>query len=165
MQMRNTDVDAVMDLGGSVAFSNILDTIRNNPYFDEERMNVPLMVVHSDLEFSPDLSLIDSLRYSRRYVCTLNNLRFTDFCTIGDIIRMAPDTAVASRSDADWGYEMVCRCAMWFFNAYLNGDDESMRYIDESPSGQGWDTELMSINVVAASLASCILPCAIRASA
>jgi hypothetical protein len=146
-QMRNTDVDAVADLGGALAFGDIRDTIQRNPYYSVVKMQVPLLVMYSDLEYAPDFSLIDSLKYSSRYLCEVNELRFVSFCSIGRVLGLVPDSAGTVPGSVNPGHEAVCQYTMNFFNAQLNGDLGSLQFLSDPSSDDRLDANLLEVSI------------------
>jgi hypothetical protein len=149
-QMRNSRVDAVADLGGSLVFPDVLDTIRQNPYYNEMRMQVPVMELHNNVDFAPDLSLIDALRYGPRYRYLVSGQQYFGFCSIGNIRNLMPDSTGAVSNVSNPGHEAVCRYVMNFFKAHLNDDAESSRFLSNEPTVNGFAPGLVEFSFQAA---------------
>lgn len=145
-QMRNSRVDAVVDLGGSLVYPDFLDTIRQNPYYSELKMQVPVMELYSDIDFTPDLSLIDALRYSPRYKYLINGQQYFGFCSIGNIMNLVPDSNGAVSEVSNPGHEAICRYVMNFFKAHLNDDKGSLQFLSNQPVDNGIAPDLVEFS-------------------
>jgi len=145
MQMRNSDVMAVATFQGAFLWTDHLDLIRGIPQLAIERMYVPWLQMYAPIEPPPDLALMDTCVYAPRYAARFSGLRREDFTIYGMISEHREDSANAYLEIASHGGEIICRYVKTFFRAYLNGDEESRRFLDNSPADNGIDPELLSL--------------------
>lgn len=67
LQMRNPDVSGVISLEGGITTGFEFNLIRQSPYFNNERINKPILVIHAP---HPDVKpeLTDAYKYADRWV-------------------------------------------------------------------------------------------------
>jgi hypothetical protein len=66
-QMRNSDIDAVGCIQGTFDNDNINEIMSRNPYFDINRMNVPLLHLYKETGPSADDTFMKKIRFSPRH--------------------------------------------------------------------------------------------------
>jgi hypothetical protein len=147
IQMRNTDVDAVIGLDASFGFNGEIPMIKSSPYFDPNRMRVPLMNVHrTGAEL--DNAVIDSLGYSSRYLVELPGLVHVDFTSWSRISALF-NTGVRFRPPevAGRGYLIECRYILNFLDAYLKGNQSALKFIRSAPTEHGVTAAIAKLEI------------------
>lgn len=135
-RMRNSDIDAVVDLGGALTDSSRIDLVKQNPFFNVTKMTVPMLMMYTDAQHQPSMSLTDSLVYSDRYLCKLATTSYMDFFTGGKFLSMIPDSTGATTAPGPV-YDAVCQYTMNFLKAYLADDQMAMDFLAAAPSESG----------------------------
>jgi len=74
MQMRNTDVDAVVSINGWLTRTDKIEFCKNSPMFEAARMHKPLLCINTGAGAELDHSLFESLKYSARTLVNLDSL-------------------------------------------------------------------------------------------
>lgn len=148
MQMRNSDVNAVVSLEGWFVLENRIRFARQCPFFSAIRMNVPLLHVCGQQEELLDLSLFDSLKYSNRYSLKLKNFHGTDFTHYSMFPIPVPDSIGSLPDLKRQGYEIICRYVLNFFNAQLNSNEKALEFINSSPGDHGFDPDFLVLNLL-----------------
>ena len=144
MQMRNSDIDAVAALEGGFVLPDFTELSRQNPAWNPARMHVPLMLLHGDTP-DPNLSLLDSLTYAKKYIVRLTGLRSFDFTGYGLMALQVGDTTGPPPDTKRTGYAVAGQYLFNFFNAYLNKNQESFQFLSRSPAAMGFDTALVAL--------------------
>jgi dienelactone hydrolase len=132
MQMRNTDVDAVVSLEGSLVSGTRSELTRQIAFYDAGEVKVPLLNIYSPESDQLDLSMVDSFTYAVRYSCAIEGARHADFTVYSDIARLlmpTPDSLPRPPS----AYHIVCRHVLDFFKAYLDDDEDCLQRLVTSP--------------------------------
>ncbi len=146
MQMQDTDVDAVVDLGGALAFDQVFELIRENPYFRPERMQVPHLQLCPSDNPAPNPALIDSLVHSKRYVGYLTGLTWNDFTHYPTLAGLVIDTTGGEMLKArKASYAVVTRYVANFFKGYLTNDGQAMAFLTNPPADNGVDAAFLSM--------------------
>ncbi|MFH1891775.1 MAG: hypothetical protein ABIK83_03735 [Candidatus Zixiibacteriota bacterium] len=144
MQMRNSDVDAVVDLGGALTSAPLFKLVKGSASYNPASAKVPLLEMYSDIEHAPDMTLLDSLRYAEKYFCALNGLNHHDFSIGSFVASMTPDSTGAVRLEGVHGYEKICDYVNHFFKAQLTDDAESVEFLKRTPAENGFDAATVS---------------------
>ena len=137
LQMRNTEVDAVVGLDATYAAPRLLETFTKSLYYNPKKMRVPLLDLRRPSE-QLDFSGIDSLKYSDRYLLELPGMFHTSFTTDPMIIRRFPttiqgiDPGIGVR-----GYQVACRYVLNFLNAFLKSENGSLKFLSSKPESNG----------------------------
>jgi len=145
LQMRNLYVDAVLALEPGFINAEYMSLATGNPYYDEIRMNVPLIQMCGPLGGDRDLSIFHSLIYSTRYSLEFPELEVLGLSTYG-LMRadlLGGDESVTEAVHAD--YEIMCDYALNFFDAHLKGSDDALEFLDGEPVAAGPDKEPLRI--------------------
>ena len=151
LQMRNTDVDAVVSLDSGIMFQHNTKLLKQSPYYNPANVRVPLMQVtasQADIARNglvEDLGLFESAKYSNTYLLRLKGMRHEDFTSYGMIsnaVLRADDPAQRSRKI---GYEVACRYVLNFFNAYLRKDRQSLAFLRSRPEKNGVPPDFLTV--------------------
>jgi len=144
-QMRNYSVDAVATLQGRFLNAGATDTLMENPSYDPVRMLVPWLQVYVDRP--SDLSLLDSLRYAKRYSLLTGQARPTDFSTYSLMATlMGADTSRTIEALSRW-HQGVYEYLLQFFEAFLNGSESSLAWMQNSPETNGYGADQFALTV------------------
>ncbi len=137
MQMRNSDIEAVAALCGTFTDPGQFEQIRQNPYYDSSRAQVPFLHMYCTTEDTFDLALFESLKYSSRYSVEIKDLRPQDFSDYGLLAPDPSDSMATAPELQSRAYQTVCRFVRDFFKAHLNGDEQALAFLKESPPDAG----------------------------
>jgi len=145
MQMRNSDVDAVVSLNGWFIIGDRMEFVRQCPFVNPIRMSVPLLQICTQ-EIEPyDFSLFDSLKYSDRYSLMFKGLSRTDFTHYTMFSIIPQDSASIPADQKKQGYEIICRYVKNFFDAQLNDKKEALSFINNSPQDNKIDPDFLAV--------------------
>ncbi len=145
LPMRNLDVDAVLSLDSEIGFQGAAALLAQSPNYELAAMQAPLMHLTQRTNQFLDFSFIDSLGYSQRYILRFDGLEHFDFSSLGMITAMIPNFIKTARPNQKNGYEVQCRYALNFFNAYLKGDQQGLAYLKKPPEENHVSSDLLSI--------------------
>lgn len=137
LQLRNTDVDAVIGLDASYGFKSIVERLTQSPYYQPEKMRVPFLDMRRP-SAEVDLSGVNSFRYADKYFLTFPGMSHGDF-TSSSMMALKFPTIKDSRTTevAGRGYQIVCRYALNFLNAYLKQDSSGLKFIGKESEMNG----------------------------
>lgn len=134
---KNNSIKAIVSLDGVIGTPNEGEIIYQMPYFDNHRFTTPLIHIHGGLDFTSDLSRIDQLQFSDRYILEIPGMRHTDFVgnglydTLG--IKMAGNRIGNYRN----GFQLANTYTLAFLNAKLKNIrsqfDELFDQSDDKP--------------------------------
>jgi tetratricopeptide (TPR) repeat protein len=137
LQMRNTEVDAVIGLDASYGAKSLVRTLVQSPYYKPEKMQIPFLDMRRPHD-EVDISAVEAFRYSDRYFLAFPEIFHGDFTSFPMIaLRFPTDIQDRTAETAALGYESVCRYALNFLNAYLKQDSSGLKFIGDSPEANG----------------------------
>ncbi|MCP4582882.1 MAG: hypothetical protein GY839_14830, partial [candidate division Zixibacteria bacterium] len=119
MQMRNTDIDAVVSINGTFINSNYKDILTNNHFYQADRIQSPQLIVYTSEITTLDFSLVDAFKYSDRYLLELSSLQHSIFSHHG----ITPISSQQAETDY---YEIPLNFVNNFLKAELDSDNNSM---------------------------------------
>jgi len=144
-QMRNYSVDAVATLQGRFLNPGATDNLMENPFYDPLRMMVPWLQVFVD--GPSNLSLLDSLRYAKRYSLSTGQARPTDFSTYSLMaVVMGADTSRTIEALSQW-HQAAYQYLFRFFDASLNDNDSSLAWLESGPEANGYGADQFTLTV------------------
>lgn len=129
-QMQDSDVDAVVDLGGGLSSVQIMDMIKNHPYFDPLRARVPLLELCPSNDSIYSSALLDSLVYSDRLIGLFSELdanNFSEYPTMAALVTGQSDSLAVSAK----AYATISDYVLAFFQANLSGNKESLARLED----------------------------------
>lgn len=133
-QMRSSDIDAVGCIQGTFDNDNINEIMSRNPYFDIDRMNVPMLHLYKENRPAADDTFMERIRFSPRHTVKFApdyDVLFTNYELIASLKR--DSTGQLSRQNID-GYKTSSLYALNFFRAYLSEDSTALRFIEAKPA-------------------------------
>jgi dienelactone hydrolase len=146
MQMRNTDIDAVVSLEGWFIIDERIEFASLFSSYNVDRMNAPLLQICGQDEELYDYSLYNSLKYSDRFSLTISDFRGADFTHYSMFTTLASDSISSLTVPKRRGYEIICRYVLNFFKARLNSDEKALVFINNSPQDNDIEPGLFVIS-------------------
>jgi dienelactone hydrolase len=136
LPMRNSDIDAAVSLNGTFLDPAREAFVKSAPYFSFANLTRPFMNIYTDDREKPNLTLVDSLRYADRYNVELAMTSPIPCESYRVFLSSLPEMK-SSVSDAELkGYSLLCDYVSNYFNAKLNKNDVSMKYLATAPPDQ-----------------------------
>ena len=135
LQMRNFNIEAVASLAGWNIRINQIEFVNQNRHYIINRMAKPLLQVYYEDDQLFSIGLIDSVKYSDRYILKLSNAPiggFTSYSTIQSYMDTLNVTKTISRPN----YDLTGLYVLNFFNAFLTDNETSRAFIEKTPSGE-----------------------------
>ena len=133
LQMRNFNIEAVAGLAGWNIIQDQLEFVKQNPHFVANRMAKPLLQIYYKDEQRFNLDLIDSMKYSDKYLVKLDSDSsgiFTSYPAIQSYMDTLNVTKIVSRPN----YDLTGLYVLNFFNAFLTDDETSRAFIESTLS-------------------------------
>jgi dienelactone hydrolase len=116
MQIRNTDVDAVVSIDGWMNQVEKIEFIKNSPMFDAARMDKPFLFIEAGPDSEVNRSLFESLKYSSRTLAHLDSLTADGFSHYPMFSLQLSDEIKAMVAPVRNDYEKVCRLVLSYLN-------------------------------------------------
>ena len=144
-QMRNYSVDALATLHGRFLTQEGSASLQAAAGYDRLRMSAPWLQVYSTSAPAADMGIIDSLRYSDRSSLVVSGIMPNYFSTYGLMaVLLGADTARTMTQASQ------TQCAVYsylykFFDAYLNGNEESRAWMNIAPEQNGYASGLLAL--------------------
>ncbi|HSE40029.1 MAG TPA: hypothetical protein VLH08_04625 [Acidobacteriota bacterium] len=139
VQMRNTDIDAVVYLDTGIVF-NIVDTwFKPSNYYDLNNLRAPqLYLTRSD---SPEINpnFLDTINYADSYSVMFDSgYRHPDFMAEGMFAGLIPDyLATKPQKDPKLLFETVCNQAHHFLDGFVKKDSSKLMFLESKPEQVG----------------------------
>ncbi|MFH1314259.1 MAG: hypothetical protein ABIJ00_13670 [Candidatus Eisenbacteria bacterium] len=143
LQMRSYNIDAVVEIEPALRDSGLAEMATGNPYYDTDRMTVPLLELYSIAENGQEEASVEPFKYGQRTSLGFRNTRGFDFTTYGLLPAMflPPDTTGAAPPSSGDIYEAACGYVLDFFDAHLNGSRASLEFPASSSPAKGLDPD------------------------
>lgn len=148
LQMRNSDVEVVAGLEAWNTLSDRIEFVSQSPYYNAKKMNVPFLQMYREDEQLHDLTLVDSCKYSDRYLLEFQEMPDRGLSSYGAIRSIMSDSADTMPGISRPNYEIACRYVLNFFNAHLKKDEAGLGFINNSPTDNGIDPNLLSFRLL-----------------
>jgi pimeloyl-ACP methyl ester carboxylesterase len=143
LQFRNANVDAVIGLDASYSNRSLARLLTQSPYYQPEKMQVPFLDLRRPSD-EVDLSSVNIFRYADKYFLGFPEIYHGDFTSFPMIaLRFPTDIQNRTPETASRGYELVCRYALNFLNAYLKQNAASFKFISDRPEANGIPTSIV----------------------
>jgi tetratricopeptide (TPR) repeat protein len=123
----------LISLDGGIGSAYGAGVVQRTPYYSLSRINVPLLHLHGPNVPGTDLTYLNSLKYSERYLVAFPGMRHGDFTNYGMLEHFVPGILGKPSGDTKTGFEWVCRYALHFLKAYLKKDGESLTFLKNPP--------------------------------
>lgn len=147
-QNRNENIKAMVSLDGTERYNYAL--LDSSPFFDPDKLNVPYLhmaqkeipekvLIEDNIvaELNTKFVLYDSISNSTAYRLKFHNLTHSYFSTLG--ILFADRDIRQDKSDAEImeSYKLASTYTLNFLNAFLENDDEALKFMENNPSANG----------------------------
>lgn len=145
-QMRNYSVDAVATLQGRFLNPGGATMLTTSASYEPLRLQIPWLQIYTENPQLPiDRSLVDSLKYSKRYSVLAPHLRPNEFSTYGLMAAvMGIDTTREPQSVLQ-AHAAVCQYLLRFFDAHLRDNEASLAWLGNSPETNGFGGQEMTL--------------------
>lgn len=149
VQMRNTDIDAVIYLDTGIAYDIVDSWFTPSNYYDVNSLRAPqLYLIRSD---APGINrnFIDRIHYADTYSILFDEgHRHVDFISEGMFAGLIPGYLTQSPSkDPKLLFETVCAYAHHFLDAYLKKDPSQLKFLEQKPEQNGLAANYLTAEV------------------
>jgi tetratricopeptide (TPR) repeat protein len=145
LALKNMHIDAVISLDGSIASVGYLEDMKDQYYFQPERMRAAFCQISKNKN-NPDTNpstFLDQVKFADTHLFRFADLAHQDFNTYSIFFNYLFTNNVEGEKAID-AYPMLCRLNLEFFNTYLKNDEQSLNFLTAPPSQNGWSEEVMS---------------------
>lgn len=144
LQMKNPNVDAVLSLDGSISVHE--DKAKQSPFFNVSEMRVPYMFMSTRATLVELTQFFKKLKYSNAYLLDYHNLNHGEFGSLDYVIRnFVPNSEDVEMFQKRLAYELICRYALNFFDAYLKYNNESLAYLKSEHTKDNSVADLVTV--------------------
>ena len=149
VQMRNTDIDAVVYFDTGIVFNIVEAWFRPSNYYDVNSLRAPqLYLTRSD---SPGINanFVDRIHYADVYSIMFDEgHRHVDFISEGMFAGLIPGYLTqAPPKDPRVLFETVCTYAHHFLDGYLMKDPSQLKYLEQKPEQIGLAADYLTAEV------------------
>ncbi|MBD3217032.1 MAG: hypothetical protein GF310_02060 [candidate division Zixibacteria bacterium] len=123
MQMRNTDVDAMVSIEGWLTQADKAEFCKNSPFLDPIRMHKPFLHISIGPQEELDYSLFESLKYSDRTLIHWADLPGDGFVHYPMFTLLMSDEIKTMTASVREAHEDICELVLAFLNENIK--DES----------------------------------------
>ncbi len=151
---RNTEVDAFISVESGFATPQGVQGIKTAPeYAFAKNRSVPLMHMYRVRKDPADFTIMNSYKYSDKYMIEMKELRHFNFSTIGMVASLYPDYV----SDAQWilggdkaktGHKVVGEYVLNFLNKYLRNNKDALDFLDNAIKKDYYSNEISNYKAV-----------------
>jgi tetratricopeptide (TPR) repeat protein len=149
VQMRNTDIDAVVYLDTGIAYDIVDAWFAPSNYYDLNSLRAPqLYLTRSDAP-GVNTNFVDRIHYADTYSMMFDEgHRHLDFISEGMFAGLIPGYLTQAPSkDPKQLFETVCTCAHHFLDAYLKKDPSQLKYLEQNPEQNGLTANYLKVEV------------------
>jgi tetratricopeptide (TPR) repeat protein len=139
VQMRNTDIDAVVYLDTGIAFSIVDTWFKPSNYYDLNNLRAAqLYLTRNDVE-GLNRNFLDQIHYANSYsVMYEEGYKHQDFMSEGMFAGVVPNyLAEKHPKDPKLLFETVCQQSHHFLDAYVKKDDSKLKFLESKPEAIG----------------------------
>ncbi|MEW5924317.1 MAG: hypothetical protein AB1746_10045, partial [Candidatus Zixiibacteriota bacterium] len=126
MQMRNKDADAVAVIDGPSGAENLSISAGNMVHLNYRDLSVPLMLIHGGKPGDNHPQILDSLRYSDRFIFACENLSRTNPGHEVFFVAKTSEDAAARAAEEFPEYETGCWKIREFLDAFVAKDENML---------------------------------------
>lgn len=145
LQMRDSDIDAVACIQGTFDNENLRDIMIQNPYFNINRMTVPLLNLYKEIRSSEEKTFIEKMRFAPRYAVKFApdyDVLFTNYELIASLKQ--DSSGQLSKQNTE-GYKTSCLYALKFLKANLKDDSQDREFMESNPEENGIDKGILAV--------------------
>ena len=150
LQMQNTEVDALLSLDAATGYEYGRDLMKQSPWFDLKKMNVPYLHMHGELppryNVPKNFEFYDSLAVAAAYLLAFRKMVHSDFIASYGFVQ---HTLIKSErgAEANASYKVVCQYALNFLNACLKSDQRAQAFLRQTPASLGLSEVLSEVKM------------------
>jgi len=130
LQMRNFNIEAVASLAGWNISADRIEFVNQIQHYAINRMAKPLLQVYYEDDQLFNLDLVDSLKYSDRYLVKLAEAPAGGF-TSYPAIQSYMDTLNVTKTISRPNYDLTCEYLLEFYDLYLNNKDIELSFTND----------------------------------
>ena len=158
VQNRNDNVKAITSLDGTERYQYGL--LNESSFFEPEKIDIPYIhlaqkdipeiVLKEDKIEAPlntKFQLYDSISNGTAYQLKFHHLTHSYFSTLGVLFAVRDQRQDKSDSEIMESYKLVSMYALNFMDAYLNTDEQAIKFMENLPSHNGVPKNLITQNV------------------
>lgn len=140
LQMRNSDVDALISLDAATGYEYGRDLLKQSIFFDFKKMDVPYLHAHGEgpvrYNVQKNFEYYDSLAIADAYLLTFKHLGHADFLPSYGAV---PHTILKTGRSAEvvTGFKILRQYVLKFLNAYLKHERNALEFLRETPASNG----------------------------
>ncbi|MDT4897623.1 MAG: hypothetical protein QOH25_2700 [Acidobacteriota bacterium] len=143
LQMRNTDVGAVIGLDASYGTRSLASTLTQSVYYNPERMSAPLLDLRRPND-ERDMGGVEAFKYADRFFLEFPGITHADFTSFPMIALHFPtDIQGRTAESASRDYQLVCRYVLNFLDGYLKGDMRALSFMQSRPEANTINPEIV----------------------
>ncbi len=148
LQMRNSDVDALLSLDAATGYEYGRDLLKQSIFLDFKKMNVPYLHMHGEgpvrYNVPKNFEYFDSLAVADAYLLTFKQMTHADFLPCYGAV---PHTILKTERSPTIvaGFQVVGQYVLNFLNAYLRGDKTSLEFLHNDPVSNGLSNAIGAI--------------------
>jgi tetratricopeptide (TPR) repeat protein len=139
VQMRNTDIDAVVYLDTGIVFSIVDTWFKPSNYYDLNNLRAAqLYLTRNDVD-GLNRNFLDQIHYANSYsVMYEEGYKHQDFMSEGMFAGVIPNyLAEKHPKDPKLLFETVCQQAHHFLDAYVKQDQSKLKFLESKPEAIG----------------------------
>lgn len=139
LQMRNTDVDALVCLDSGIYLEHNLKLLKASPHYDPTKLRVPLMLAtvttpeNTARGAREDFSLFESAKYASTYLLRFRGMEHEHFTSLSVLENIVPDFTGASQGNSKLSYELLSQYVKNFLDAFVKGERSGLAIPDGKP--------------------------------
>ncbi len=148
LQMRNSDVDALISLDAATGYEYGRDLLKQSIFLDFKNMKVPYLHAHGEgpvrYNVPKNFEYYDSLSIAEAYLLTFKQLGHADFLPCYGAV---PHTILKTERSAavTSGFKVLCQHVLNFLNAYVREDKNALAFLHNDPESHGLSNEVVSL--------------------
>jgi dienelactone hydrolase len=148
LQMRNSDVDALISLDAATGYEYGRDLLKQSIFLDFKKMNMPYLHAHGEgpvrYNVPKNFEYYDSLSVADAYLLTFKQLGHADFLPCyGAVPHAILKTERSAAVSA--GFKALCQYVLNFLHAYLREDKNALEFLRNEPVSNGFSNEIVSL--------------------
>ncbi|MCP5102632.1 MAG: tetratricopeptide repeat protein [bacterium] len=148
---RDTRINAAVCLDGSIAYNKYYDEmITKSLYYKPDKITIPVLFMRSKripdeimkkygAPVQKSAKFYDLLKYSDAYFIRFNHMMHGDFCStfLNFMEYKGTDNLESSQQEVNDSYNLMCKYAHTFLDAYIKGDAAALKYMSNPPKENG----------------------------
>ncbi|HEY7162016.1 MAG TPA: hypothetical protein VH815_12195, partial [Acidobacteriota bacterium] len=149
VQMRNTDIDAVVYLDTGIAYDIVDSWFAPSNYYDLNSLRAPQLYLTRGDGPGVNTNFVDRIHYADTYSIMFDEgHRHVDFISEGMFAGLIPGYLTqAPPKDPKLLFETVCTYAHSFLDAYLKKDPLQLKYLEQKPEQNGLAANYLTVEV------------------